>query len=334
MNDAGLSFAIVSPNQPPQITGSQTTLAYIENDPPVHVLDDIEVLDDNDNLGGATVNISSNYFNGLDFLEADPSGGIQVDFDSDFGVLSLTGDASVSDYINVIRSVRFYNISDDPSLEIRTLTLQVTDGVNFSGQFSKSLIITPINDAPSIIDTNDSIFVSTDEEIPLEICLEAVDFDSDQFEFESYELKNNSGTIEESADLCLLYTPQTDFDGDEYVTVILCDMEVNSLCDLTIIAIDIIPVNDPPIVVDPGPDPPDTQVQVDSTGFKTEKNTNLNFCLEGFDIDGDNIDVTDISYDQTGNGILTHTGGLCFDFVPATGYVGFINIFSIIFYND
>jgi gliding motility-associated-like protein len=319
LNDAGLSFAIVSPNQPPEINGSQITLGYEENSPPILISEDIEVLDDGDNLTEATVSISANYIKDTDFLEADPSGGITAFFDPETGTLSLEGEAPILNYTNVLRTVSFYNTNENPNLNIRTITFQANDGVNLSPTFNKNLLITALNDPPVIIDTNDSILVETNEEVPIEICLVATDIDSDQFELTSIEIKNGSGEVDFTSGLCIVYSPNIDFNGMEYITVTLCDIEANSLCDFTVISIDVLPVNDPPVIVDPGTDP---TVAIDSTGFKLEKDTQLSFCLDGFDPDGDNIDVSEIIFQEPNNSTLIHNGGLCFDFNPEPGFVG------------
>ena len=78
------------------------------------------IADDRGRIASATVNIS-NYVNGQDVLAATPQHGISVLWNSGTGTLNLTGNASASQYRDVLRSVTYNNTSGSPNTNNRTL---------------------------------------------------------------------------------------------------------------------------------------------------------------------------------------------------------------------
>ena len=64
--------------------------------------------------------------------------------------MTLTGDASVSEYQTALRSVKFNNTSDTPDATNRTIEFNVTDSGNatLAAVGSATVSITAVNDAP------------------------------------------------------------------------------------------------------------------------------------------------------------------------------------------
>jgi large repetitive protein len=121
--------------------------------------DDLEV----GNLGGATLQLTTNYVEGNDSLECvSPDGGIIcATFNASTGTLALSGTASFADYQSTINNIRFVNNSDNPSELARTLELTVedeNDGV-MSATASKTINVSAVNDPP----TADADTYSVDE---------------------------------------------------------------------------------------------------------------------------------------------------------------------------
>ncbi|MDI1345454.1 MAG: nidogen-like domain-containing protein, partial [Pseudolabrys sp.] len=143
VNDAPV---IAQPNSP--------TMAYTENQAPTSI-DAVVTLSDVDSatLWGATVTISANFHFGQDVLSFADQNGITANYDSETGVLTLSGVASVADYQAALRSVAYANTSDDPSAETRTISYQVDDGAgahNLSNTVTATVTVTPVNDAPTV----------------------------------------------------------------------------------------------------------------------------------------------------------------------------------------
>lgn len=318
LSDTGLSFAIVSPNQPPRISGSVLTISYVENTPPIIITNDIIITDDNTTLLSANVTLINNYEQGQDLLDASPPPGITASFSAIDGRLTFSGSASLSDYDSALRSVSFQNISDDPNLEIRTVSYVVNDGSNISPPFNKNILIIEVNDPPVIvINSNpvDTIYVTTEEDVPLQICIDAEDVDLNELTISQAYVIDGDGEVSIAPGLCIVYTPFQNFNGLEYLEVIICDDGTPVLCDTVIVQVDVTPVNDPPQILLNG-------IQTDSLTFRIEEGNILDFCLEAVDIENDNIIVESITLTSPTLSIVEWQGELCFQYRPEAGYIG------------
>src|SRR5213075_2124861 len=83
---------------------------------------------DSANLTGATVSITANFATGQDVLGFTTQNGITGSYNSATGVLTLSGSSSVANYQTALRSVTYFNSSDNPSGATRTISYQVDDG--------------------------------------------------------------------------------------------------------------------------------------------------------------------------------------------------------------
>jgi VCBS repeat-containing protein len=153
---------IAQPNSP--------TMAYVENQPATSI-DAVLTLSDVDNatLSGAKVTISANFHFGQDVLSFTDQNGIVGSYDSETGVLTLSGTASVADYQAALRSVAYANSSDDPSADTRTIDYQVDDGAgahNLSNTVTATVTVTPVNDAPTVDLTSTIVKVPIPSPLP------------------------------------------------------------------------------------------------------------------------------------------------------------------------
>ncbi len=143
-------ITITALNDPPDLDITGTTLSYVENQAPTPVDDAIVVTDpDSANLTGATISISANFAGAQDSLDFTTVGGITGSYDSGTGVLTLSGTASVADYQAALRSVTYFNASEDPSTFTRTVTIVCSDGID-SGSTSRQISVTSVNDSPAL----------------------------------------------------------------------------------------------------------------------------------------------------------------------------------------
>ncbi len=129
------------------------TLDYSENDPAAAIDALLTVSDgDSTNLVGATVRIT-NFVAGEDVLSFTDQGSITGSFDSNTGILTLTGTATVADYQAALRLVKYSNTSEQPDTTTRTVAYQVDDGSaqdNLSNVLTASITVAAVNDAPAL----------------------------------------------------------------------------------------------------------------------------------------------------------------------------------------
>ncbi len=144
-------ISITPVNDAPVLSNIETALlVFTENDTPKIITGKIEVTDADDvNLDSAHVWISGNYQKGQDILSFTDTNGISGKWDNEKGLLWLAGTSSVVYYQDALRSVTYYNSSDNPSASLRTVSFIVNDG-NLSGKIvTRQIAITPVNDAPT-----------------------------------------------------------------------------------------------------------------------------------------------------------------------------------------
>ncbi|MBF0261883.1 MAG: DUF4347 domain-containing protein, partial [Magnetococcales bacterium] len=148
---ATASAAVSAVNDAPTITGG-SALLYTENDPATVIDATLTLADaDNANLQGATITISGNYQSGADTLSFTNTGTITGTWNSATGTLTLSGADTLANYQAALRSIKYANSSDAPTVLTRTVTFQVSDGTTSSTAATSTVEVTARNDAPVLI---------------------------------------------------------------------------------------------------------------------------------------------------------------------------------------
>ena len=143
-------FAVPYSDDAPVLSGIETApLTYTENGAAKVITSKITVKDADDVLlVSANVWISQNYQNGKDLLLFTDNNGITGTWNTETGVLSLTGSSSVANYQSALRSIKYFNNSNDPSVVARTVSFIVNDGSANSNIVTRQITVTAVNDAP------------------------------------------------------------------------------------------------------------------------------------------------------------------------------------------
>jgi CSLREA domain-containing protein len=126
------------------------TIQYIEDQAPTALDPALTVTDPDDtNLEGAQVAITGNFVAGQDVLAFTPQFGITGNYNALTGVLTLTGTALLADYETVLRSVTYFNSSQNPSNLPRTVSFQVDDGGGLAPMGTVGINVVPQLDPPN-----------------------------------------------------------------------------------------------------------------------------------------------------------------------------------------
>ncbi len=145
---ATVTITITPVNDPPAITAGGT-LTFTEGNPATAIDTTITVSDaDDTNLESATVQITANYVNGQDILAMPVTAGITSSFNALTGTLTLTGSATVAAYQAALRTVTYFNTSNNPSTLPRTVSWIVNDGTSPSNTATSTITVTSVNSAP------------------------------------------------------------------------------------------------------------------------------------------------------------------------------------------
>ena len=100
-------------------------------------------------MASATVTLTNRPGGANESLNASVTGNITKAYDSSTGVLSLTGSETKANYQQVLRTVTYNNISQNPSTTSRSVTFVVNDGVSNSATATSTVTVLSVNDAPS-----------------------------------------------------------------------------------------------------------------------------------------------------------------------------------------
>nr|BFD38848.1 hypothetical protein FFPRI1PSEUD_03470 [Pseudomonas sp. FFPRI_1] len=160
--NGSVSTSIIDNDAPPVIdldannssgaTGADYKTTFTEGGSAVSIADtDIKITDpDSTQLTGATV-VLTNTQPG-DALNVGKVNGITVTSATDPATgkitLTLSGNATLADYMQQIKNITFTNSSEDPSTTPRTITVTVTDGGNYSNVATTTVNVVAVNDAP------------------------------------------------------------------------------------------------------------------------------------------------------------------------------------------
>jgi Bacterial Ig domain len=173
---------LVTPvNDAPVVTPSEGTTGYTEGDPATAVDPSLTAGDvDDTELEGGQVRIASGFETGDDLAYADQSG-IAGAYDSESGVLTLTGTASVADYETALRSIEYSGTSDNPEPS-KIVEFTVNDGDLDSIAATKEIAVTGVNDKP-VLDSSDDALSYTEGAgaVAIDPDLTASDVDSATF---------------------------------------------------------------------------------------------------------------------------------------------------------
>ena len=131
----------VTPNSPPVLSSTSSSVDYTGNPVAINPLITVGDPDDID-LGSGSVQFSqSSFIKGEDQLIFNNQNGIFGNYDSNTGILSLSGTASLAEYQDALRSVEYQNSLSNPSTTDRSVEFRVSDGTNQSNILPTTLTV-------------------------------------------------------------------------------------------------------------------------------------------------------------------------------------------------
>jgi CSLREA domain-containing protein len=145
------SISVIAVNDAPIVSAGILT-SFTENSSAVSIFPELILSDiDSQTISGATLKISANYLAASDFLSMLNTANIFATWNPISATLTLTGNASISEYESALRQIRFSSSSDNLIDTTRTFVLDVRDdgGAVFTTSLS-GFVVTPVNDAPTL----------------------------------------------------------------------------------------------------------------------------------------------------------------------------------------
>ena len=149
---ATVTVTITGANDLPVISNVETSpLSYQAQTPAVTITSSLTISDDDDStMSGATVSITSGFSSASDVLTFTNQNGITGSYKASTGVLTLSGNASLSDYQTALRSVEFSTSDSSASPAARVVSFTVTDsvGATSTSTAQRTINVTPAHAAP------------------------------------------------------------------------------------------------------------------------------------------------------------------------------------------
>jgi gliding motility-associated-like protein len=317
---------VVAVNDPPVISGSESVLLYAPESGPVEIDTMITIIDVDDSLiRRARIWISNGYKISEDLLAVAEKYGLGVTYDVPTAHLHINGYAPIHEYEEIMSMVTYENTNSEPEPSTRKVGFKVWDDDVRSNFHFKEIEILPVNLPPEIVgeDDNpiDTIYVSTIQNVPIDVCIEANDPEGNIAAISSVVSQTGNGSGADVLDLCFTFIPALDFIGTDTLTVQVCDDGVPSKCDTVIVIADVEPEPDyTPFIVS------ETGATIDTLYLQTDEDVALNFCLFVEVPLDEQLELGSISEagDSTAHGTLNENGEgpYCFIYQPADNYFG------------
>ena len=134
-----------SPDELGLLDLGNSEINFVENSDPIILFPDA-FASEGETIVSATISFAG--FDGdQDLLQFDDLGSIFGDFDTNAGVLSLGGSASIFEYANALATIRYVNSSENPIVEPRLLNVSLFTETGELIQDSQLLRITSVDDA-------------------------------------------------------------------------------------------------------------------------------------------------------------------------------------------
>ncbi|WP_159675653.1 Ig-like domain-containing protein, partial [Andreprevotia sp. IGB-42] len=191
-----------------------------------------------------------------------------------------------------------------------SFTITVSDGKGGSDTVTVNVGVTPVNDAPVLVDGNgdplgNNQSITTPEDTPVSGTLVATDVDGDALSF----VKGTDpahGTVTVDINGNWTYTPANNYNGADSFTVTVSDGKGGS--DTVTVNVGVTPVNDAPVGKD--------------ESITTRQDTPFNGSVTGTDADGDTLTFKLATGGDPAHGTVTVNANGSYTYTPAAGYNG------------
>jgi gliding motility-associated-like protein len=169
------------------------------------------------------------------------------------------------------------------------------------------ITITPVNDPPVAADTT----ISTPEDTPVTVCVPFTDVDGSA-PYTATLSCNDDGSasyVINAGEICITYTPDGDYNGNDTVCVHLCD--AGGACTDFEMVITVTPVNDPPVTAN------ETETVSEDSPL-----TGTILTPADIDPDGDNLTVITTPVAGPDNGSISMNSDGTYIYIPDPDYYG------------
>jgi subtilisin-like proprotein convertase family protein len=143
-------------DQNPAITTANETFVFVEHSPPLSLSENLTITDADSGdefqiISNITINITNLYDGVEEELNVTPYGNVSVQFEGT--ALILFGPSHISEFQQTLSSLTYTNLAEEPTTNVRSISIQANDGIFESQREYISVIIELVNDL-TVIDLN------------------------------------------------------------------------------------------------------------------------------------------------------------------------------------
>lgn len=257
-NSVNRNIIVAEINDAPEIGNiEEGALTFTEGDDPIQITNSLTITDsDNSTMRQAAVTIVSNYTPGEDTLGFTDENGITGSWNGDSGTLYLTGNASIAEYQQALRSVTYLNTNTvNPSELTRTVAFQVDDraapplqptGVEGarrapSNSSTREIVLAGVNDSPVLSEVDNQNMLATDT---LEVVFSALDPEGGTLTVNAESDTDNLEFSISDSVLTIISNKNASYDAEVTLTV----TDEGDLTAETVFNVHVDEVNMPPVV--------------------------------------------------------------------------------------
>ncbi|MCE7992287.1 MAG: hypothetical protein HEP71_09915 [Roseivirga sp.] len=186
----GMDEIVVNPNSAPVVDLDGATSGFINENGSIGIADYATVTDaDNDNIVSMTISVTGytgtnadQYLgiNGAINTIATNAGVTVGAYDTNTGIMAITGSATAATYQSILQGIVYGNNSDTPPAGDVVIHIEVNDGTVKSSDVTNTITITPVNDEPVF---TSQVVTSVNEGEPYTYNFAATDVDGDALSF-------------------------------------------------------------------------------------------------------------------------------------------------------
>jgi hypothetical protein len=165
-SEVSRTISITAVEGAPVLSGIETTqLDYYEGSDTTYLTKTLSISDINSiYLYSAFVQVTGGYYPSEDSLALTGGSSITASWSAAEGRLSLSGKASVEEYQSVLRMLKYINKSGNPSKDIRTISITVTDEEEQSNAAVREIRVLVANNLPVLV-KNTGVLVNEGESV-------------------------------------------------------------------------------------------------------------------------------------------------------------------------
>jgi PKD repeat protein len=164
-------------NDAPVLTADSIIVSYTEN-AVISMTQSVTITDyDNENLQQATFQIVDGYNPQEDRLNFTSIANIIHTWHAESATITITGNASLSNWEQALDQVVYENISDDPTTQNRSVCFKIFDGAAWSESVTRTIQIISVNDPPILSIDKNVTFTEKSDAISIAQSFTMTDYD-------------------------------------------------------------------------------------------------------------------------------------------------------------